>query len=310
MKEAILARKGMDFSWRNLVSSILPHILFILLVALVLGPGNGEETSRFSFLAVVIAIESVLIWRREASSVHDVVAIVFTVLILWEFFTAKMPNANSMLYPLPANVFNIFLSDWRKIGGGIGSSFYLLGSGFTAALILGIVFGMITGNVRRLRDALLPVAKVISPIPPIIYTPYAVAVLPSFEAASIFVIFSSIFWQVYISMVLSVSGIDRRLLDSARTLNLSRWDMLVHILFPYCLPRILKTLPLSVANAFMVLTAAEMIGASSGLGYYVRYYADFADYTRVVAGIILIGVVVSVLNLFISALERYIVHWR
>ena len=72
----------------------------------------------------------------------------------------------------------------------------------------------------------------------------------------------------------------------------------------------MKALPLSVANAFMVLTAAEMIGATSGLGYFVRYYADFADYTRVLAGIILIGLVVSLLNYGISLLEYRIVRWR
>ena len=53
------------------------------------------------------------------------------------------------------------------------------------------------------------------------------------------------------------------------------------------------SLVVAVANAFMVLTAAEMIGATSGLGYFVRYYADFADYTRVIAGIIIIGLVVQ-----------------
>ena len=53
-----------------------------------------------------------------------------------------------------------------------------------------------------------------------------------------------------------------------------------------------------------------MIGATSGLGYFVRYYADFADYTRVIAGIILIGIVVSALNYGIAELERKVVRWH
>jgi NitT/TauT family transport system permease protein len=187
---------------------------------------------------------------------------------------------------------------------------YLLGVGFTLALVLGVLLGILTGSVARLRDSLLPLAKVISPIPPIIYTPYAVAVLPTFEIASIFVIFSSIFWQIYIQTALSVSGIDKKLLDSAKTMNLSAPAMFFHVLWPYCLPNIMKTLPISVANAFMVLTAAEMIGATSGLGYFVRYYADFADYTRVISGIIIIGIVVSVLNYGIAELERKVVRWH
>ena len=149
-----------------------------------------------------------------------------------------------------------------------------------------------------------------SPIPPIIYTPYAVAVLPSFSVASIFVIFSSIFWQIYIEVATSVATIDRKLLDSAKTLNLSALSMLVHVLWPYCLPRIMRTMPLAVANAFMVLTAAEMIGATSGVGYYVRYYADFADYTRVLAGILVIGALVSAINVAVERLKRRVVQWE
>lgn len=86
--------------------------------------------------------------------------------------------------------------------------------------------------------------------------------------------------------------------------------MLRHVLWPYCLPHIMNSLPLAVANAFMVLTAAEMIGATSGVGYYVRYYADFADYTRVIAGIFVIGIVVSVINAGVGRLKRAVVRWQ
>jgi NitT/TauT family transport system permease protein len=60
----------------------------------------------------------------------------------------------------------------------------------------------------------------------------------------------------------------------------------------------------------MVLTAAELIGATSGLGWFVKYYADFADYTRVVAGIILIGVVVTILNKLLSTVEKMLIKWK
>ena len=249
------------------------------------------------------------LWQKVRSKV-DIAVILLMLLAAWEAATAGLPQSARMLYPAPADVAKIFLTDWRKIVEGIGSSMYLLGFGFLLALVLGISLGIITGGVPRLRESLLPIAKVISPIPPIIYTPYAVAVLPSFTVASIFVIFSSIFWQVFIEVALAVEGIDGKLLDSARAMNLKPAAMFRHVLWPYCLPKIMRALPLSVANAFMVLTAAEMIGATSGLGYFVRYYADFADYTRVIAGIIVIGVVVSVINMGIGRLKKKIVKWE
>ena len=292
------------------IARLVPHLFFFFLLVLIFSPSLVEIKNSWIFFGVVTAIEAALVLQRKSTAAHDIAAVIFLVLLLWEFFTTKLPNPNTMLYPVPENVFAVYYTDWHKILMGVGSSLYLLGTGFLSALLLGFIGGMVTGWNKRLREALFPIAKVISPVPPIIYTPYAVALLPSFEMASIFVIFSSIFWQVYISIVLSVTTIDRKLLDSARTLNMGAKDMLVHILFPYCLPRLMKSLPISIANAFMVLTAAEMIGATAGLGWFVKYYSDFSDYTRVIAGILLIGAVVSLINFLLGVLEHRVVRWR
>ncbi len=315
---ALQEKKGIALSWSaaevmkamRTIQWFIPHILFAALLALVFTPGADEATPVGPFLAILAISEAALLLNRHSRPLSDVMTILYLLFIVWEIGTTKAEDVNLLLYPSPAKVFAIFASDWQKILEGIRSSMYLLGVGFTAALVLGVLLGIVTGSVPRLRDSLLPLAKVVSPIPPIIYTPYAVAVLPTFEIASIFVIFSSIFWQIYIQVALSVANIDQKLLDSAKTMNLSAAAMFFHVLWPYCLPNIMKTLPLSVANAFMVLTAAEMIGATSGLGYFVRYYADFADYTRVIAGIFLIGIVVSALNYGIAELERKVVRWH
>lgn len=312
MTATLQEKKRIEFSWPAIrtMQWFVPHVLFAVLLALIFTPGADDATPKGPFLAVLAIGEAALLLRRDSRPLSDVMTILFLLFIVWEFGTTKTDDVNLILYPSPAKVFDVFATDWQKILDGIRSSMYLLGVGFTAALTLGVLLGIVTGSAARLRDSLLPLAKVISPIPPIIYTPYAVAVLPTFEIASIFVIFSSIFWQIYIQTALSVSSIDQKLLDSAKTMNLSAAAMFFHVLWPYCLPNIMKTLPLSVANAFMVLTAAEMIGATSGLGYFVRYYADFADYTRVIAGIFLIGIVVSALNYGIAELERKVVRWH
>ncbi|WP_110955533.1 ABC transporter permease [Anaerosinus massiliensis] len=292
------------------ITRLAPHVLFFIVVSLIFMPSIPEIKNKWVLFGVVMVIEIVLFIKHKSKAAHDIVFFIFAFLAFWEFSTTKIPNSNLMLYPVPENVFAIYFSDWRKIITGIGSSMYLLLTGFLSALFLGVVFGMIAGWFNRIREAVFPVAKVISPIPPIIYTPYAVALLPSFQLASIFVIFSSIFWSVFISMILSVSSIDKKILESAKTLNVKSTTMLWDILFPYCLPQVLKGLPICIANAFMVLTAAEMIGATSGLGWFVKYYSDFSDYTRVVAGIILIGFVVSMINLCIASIEKKIIRWK
>ena len=200
--------------------------------------------------------------------------------------------------------------DYEKILEGVGSSLRLMGLAFALALFFGVGLGLIVGLSDRLSSTVMPIVRVISPIPPIIYSPYAVALLPSFRAASIFVITMTIFWSIFMNMVLSVRQIDRKIMDSARTLNLNQSSMILHVLLPYSLPGIINSVSVSVSTSFLVLTAAEMIGATSGLGWYIKYNADFANFTKVIAGIFVIGVVVTVLNALISLVKRLLIRWR
>ena len=292
------------------IHGALPHLLFFVLVFLILQPSVEGTKSYTAFLIIVIAVEAALLANRKKKAAIDIGIIVFAALILWEYITAKVGVKDAMLYPAPENVFNIFITDYEKILEGVGSSLRLMGLAFALALLFGVGLGLIVGLSDRLSSTVMPIVRVISPIPPIIYSPYAVALLPSFRAASIFVITMTIFWSIFMNMVLSVRQIDRKIMDSARTLNLNQSSMILHVLLPYSLPGIINSVSVSVSTSFLVLTAAEMIGATSGLGWYIKYNADFANFTKVIAGIFGIGVVVTVLNALISLVKRLLIRWR
>ena len=292
------------------IHGALPHLLFLVLVFLILQPSVEGTKSYTAFLIIVIAVEAALLANRKKKAAIDIGIIVFTALILWEYITAKVGVKDAMLYPAPENVFNIFVTDYEKILEGVGSSLRLMGLAFALALFFGVGLGLIVGLSDRLSSTVMPIVRVISPIPPIIYSPYAVALLPSFRAASIFVITMTIFWSIFMNMVLSVRQIDRKIMDSVRTLNLNQSSMILHVLLPYSLPGIINSVSVSVSTSFLVLTAAEMIGATSGLGWYIKYNADFANFTKVIAGIFVIGVVVTVLNALISLVKRLLIRWR
>lgn len=292
------------------IHGALPHLLFLVLVFLILQPSVEGTKSYTAFLIIVIAVEAALLANRKKKAAIDIGIIVFAALILWEYITAKVGVKDAMLYPAPENVFNIFVTDYEKILEGVGSSLRLMGLAFALALFFGVGLGLIVGLSDRLSSTVMPIVRVISPIPPIIYSPYAVALLPSFRAASIFVITMTIFWSIFMNMVLSVRQIDRKIMDSARTLNLNQSSMILHVLLPYSLPGIINSVSVSVSTSFLVLTAAEMIGATSGLGWYIKYNADFANFTKVIAGIFVIGVVVTALNALISLVKRLLIRWR
>lgn len=230
--------------------------------------------------------------------------------LLWQAVTAWLQLLDPQLFPSPQKVLSLIVEDKAVFYKSLLSSFRLLFFGYGLAVALAVPLGLIVGWSRRLYEAVEPITSVLGPIPPIVYIPYAIIILPTFTHSSIFVIFIGAFWPLFINTVSGVRAVEKGIIDSARTLGVSRWSMLAHILLPGAMPHVLTGGTVSLVLAFILLTAAEMIGATSGLGWYVKYFSDFADYPRVVAGIIVIGSVVLALTVVYNRLAAHLLRWK
>ncbi|MBR1691866.1 MAG: ABC transporter permease subunit, partial [Lachnospiraceae bacterium] len=265
------------------------NLIFLIDVLLVLLlPTSEKVDAPWVFLLVLLFAELLFLVkyiRHRKKSTVDVAFVTFLFLGIWEL-CKKMGWAHPVLVPAPENVFNVFVSQRELILQGIGSSLLLLFWGVGLALVLGVFLGLFVGWIPRLREAVTPIANVISPIPPLVYTPYVVAVMPTFKVASVFVIFSAVFWPTFQTMIGRVGSMDQRIIQSAKVMNVSTPAMLFRVILPYCMPGIITGLSGSMRGAFLCLTGAELLGASSGLGFFVKKFSDYADYTKVITGII------------------------
>lgn len=288
------------------------NLLFLAVLAVLAVPAKRKLDSVVPYLAVLLLIETAFLMcyaHKRKKSARDIVTAAFLFLGVWDL-TSRLNLTHPVLVPPPENVFYVFVSQRVLMAQGVVSSLKLLLIGVGLALIFGVFLGLLVGWIPRLRGAILPIANVISPIPPLVYTPYVVAVMPTFRAASIFVIFCAVFWPTFQNMVSRVGSIDRKIIQSAQVMNVSTSTMLFGVILPYCKPSILTGLTGSIRAALLCLTGAELLGASSGLGYFVKKFSDYADYTKVIAGIILMGVVVTILSAFVSLLQRKLIKWR
>ena len=231
-------------------------------------------------------------------------------LLVWQLSTAWLKLLDPQLFPQPLQVVKLLAEDRQVFFKSLLSSFNLLFWGYSLAVLLAIPLGLVIGWNRRLKLAIEPATNVLGPIPPIVYIPYAIAILPTFTLSSIFVIFIGAFWPLFINTIAGVEALEKGIVDSARTIGVSRKSMLLRILLPGAMPHIVSGGAISLVLAFILLTAAEMIGATSGLGWYVKYFSDFADYARVVAGIIVIGAVVLILMTLYQRFTGYLLRWR
>ncbi len=298
----------------------LGNLFFILTLLSFLLPSRYAAEMRMGlksplvFAVVLVLIEAGFIIQlassRKERAVKDITATVNLFLLVWEVTVSKANLLPYIFIPAPENVFEIFFSDWKTILSGFLSSMELILVGLFFAVLLSVVLGTLVGYNKRLTNAVYPIAKALSTVPALIYTPYIVLIMPTFKLASLTVIFLSIFWGSFMGSINNTAFVEKRIINAAKVLNLSTPTILFKIIIPFNLPRIINALPIHLSTALMTLTVAEMLGADKGMGYYVRVSLNYANYTKAIAGIIFIGLVVTILNVLIQLAKKHLVRWN
>ncbi|MDR3130923.1 MAG: ABC transporter permease subunit [Treponema sp.] len=296
----------------------LPTLLFALIAFLAFF-APGKMAARFPIQAPYAFSGAILLsWlyfqykltaAEGRQAALDVASMVFGFMLVWEFCVTKLDLLPFVFVPAPENVFNVYIKDYRMILSGFARSVFLLLSGFVASVFAGVGLGIAVGWIPRLRKAVFPIAKAISTVPALIYSPYLVVMMPTFTSASIFVIFCGTFWTLFMNMIQRVGTIDMRIINTAKILNVKTNTMLFRIILPYSLPHIMNDMTTVLSISVMTLTVAEMIGAERGMGFYVRRSLDYANYTQAIAGIFFIAIVITLLNAVIAVVRRKTIKW-
>ncbi len=296
----------------------MTHIFFAILMLIQLLPDKLQKevcTSSLIVFAItaeaIVIILSFLIKRKESLSLTlDIFGFIYVFLTVWTLATAKFDLLNDLLFPAPGKVIDQFAEDKTVILTNIKSSVGIIVQGFLLAAVVAIPLGLLIGLNARIGNAASYLTKFFSSIPPIVYIPYGIALLPTFRSVSVFVIFLASFWPIFAGTMSGVLNVDKKIVDSAKVLNVKKPAMLTSVILPASLPQIFLGCNQGLSVSFILLTSAEMIGARDGMGYYVKYYSDFGDYTRTITGLLVIGIVVIAVTFLFNRFQQYLLRWR
>ena len=294
------------------------HFLFIALLLVQLLPDKLTTDTYAGYVIwfavgveILTLIVSALIKKPLGLTLFvDIVSFIYGLLIAWTLATAKFNLLKPSLFPPPGRVFWQLIGDYEKIFTNILSSVGIILQGYLLAAAVAIILGLLLGSRERLGNVATYLAKFLGAIPPIVYIPYGIALLPTFRSVSVFVIFLATFWPVLAGTMSGVMNVDKKTLDSARVLNVNRFTMLFSVILPASLPQIFIGCNQGLTVSFVLLTSAEMIGAQSGLGFYIKNYSDFGDYTRTLVGLIVIGIVIVVISFGFNKIQKYLLRWK
>lgn len=261
-------------------------------------------------LIIIYALYAVNIHVSKKKSTSDIAVLVFGIFLFWETAYKVGLVKNDLLIPSPEGLFHIFVEKPDEILPDLWGSLTLLFWGFLLAMILGTILGLFAGWIPRIRELMIPLSNAITLIPPLMFSAYLIMIFATFRQAAIAVIFFAVFWPTFQGMVARVGQIDKSIIAAAKTMGVGTFGMLTKVIAPYCLPEIIKSISKSLRGAFMCLSGAEMLGINLGIGYFIEKYKSYADYRAVLAGIVVVGVVTTVIDICVNRAEKAVIKWE
>ena len=197
-------------------------------------------------------------------------------------------------------------SIWQHLGASLGR----IGLALVAATLTAIPVGIAIGYNRVARGILDPLIEFYRPIPPLAYLPLIVIWCDIGELSKVLLIYLAIFAPIAIATATGVRNVDPAKLRAAQSLGATRAQLVRHVILPSALPDILTGIRIGLGVGWSTLVAAELIAATSGLGFMVQSAAQFLVTDVVVLGILLIALIAFVLEMGLRALQRKLVPWH
>ncbi|MGY3300144.1 taurine transport system permease protein [Pseudomonas sp. TE6288] len=195
---------------------------------------------------------------------------------------------------------------WQHLGASLGR----IGLALLFATLTAIPVGIAIGYNRVARGILDPLIEFYRPIPPLAYLPLIVIWCGIGELSKVLLIYLAIFAPIAIATATGVRTVDPAKLRAAQSLGASKIQLIRHVILPSALPDILTGIRIGLGVGWSTLVAAELIAATSGLGFMVQSAAQFLVTDVVVLGILLIALIAFALEMGLRALQRKLVPWH
>ena len=192
----------------------------------------------------------------------------------------------------------------------LAASLQRIGLGLGFAVLTAVPVGIAIGHNRIARGVLDPLIEFYRPIPPLAYLPLIVIWCGIGELSKVLLIYLAIFAPIAIATATGVRTVDPAKLRAAQSLGATRSQLIRHVILPSALPDILTGVRIGLGVGWSTLVAAELIAATSGLGFMVQSAAQFLVTDVVVLGILVIALIAFAMEMGLRALQRKLVPWH
>ncbi len=182
--------------------------------------------------------------------------------------------------------------------------------GFALAALFGVPLGIVCGTFDFLAKSTEPFVDFIRYMPAPVFGAIAVAVLGIDDGPKIAIIFLGTFFNLVLVVANTTRSLDPSLLEAAQTLGSKRPSLIGHVILPGIVPTLYHDLRIMIGSAWTLLTVAELIGASSGISYFINQQGKYRHYDNVFAGIIMIGMIGFLCDQLLALFGSILFPWH
>ena len=173
------------------------------------------------------------------------------------------------------------------------------------AIVIGVPLGILISYVKRLSGPIVGVANVIQAVPSMALLGLAIPLLGigTLPAVVMVIIYSLL--PIIKNTYIGISGIDPAMVEAARGIGLTRWQVLYKVKLPMALPVIMAGVRISAVTAVGLMTMAAFIGAG-GLGYLVFSGIRTVNNLQILAGAIPACILALIVDFLMGIVEKLV----
>jgi sulfonate transport system permease protein len=182
--------------------------------------------------------------------------------------------------------------------------------GFAIGAAAGTLFGMLCGASAWAMRLLDPSIQALRSVPSIAWVPLFILWLGIFETSKLALIALGVFFPVYLGLLTAIQGVDRKLIEVGRIFGLSRWGIALRITWPAVMPVWIAALRTGLGLGFMFVVAAELMGASEGLGYLLVDGQQMGRADSILVALIVFALLGKFCDSVLVGITRPVLRWQ
>jgi NitT/TauT family transport system permease protein len=186
-----------------------------------------------------------------------------------------------------------------------------IAKGFALAGAAGIVSGFLLGTYfKPLEKLFIPFFQVCEKLNPFAVIPVFMILFGIGEKEKVAIVFWASIWPFLFNTYEGAKNVDASLVKAAMSIGAGRFDLFAKVIAPCAMPSIFTGVRLSVRISFFMIIAAELAGATSGIGWFYIQKKVAYKLPLVYGSILFITVAAIVFNAVFARIEKHFLKWR